>query len=144
MSNYRDTVREMMRDLKAGKELLPKEGAPSSGTGGSMPPEALQMANEANTVMDVAEAAGSDLPMPNEEDLLDDILDLEEGAPAPSSPIQEAEAEKLLAPSPEPEPEPEPEHSPSQGKSGSVFSRNEGNNAIVIIIYCRTTYGRSA
>ena len=134
MSNYRDTVREMMRDLKAGKELLPKEGnatASSSGGGVSMPPEALQMANEANTVMDVAEAAGSDLPMPNEEDLLDDILDLEEGAPAPSSPIQEAEAEKLLAPSPEPEPEPEPEHSPSQGKSGSVFSRNEGNNVIL-------------
>ena len=120
-----------MRDLKAGKELLPKEGnataSSSGGGGGSMPPEALQMANEANTVMDVAEAAGSDLPVPNEEDLLDDILDLEEGAPAPSSPIQEAEAEKLLAPSPEPE----PEHSLSQGKSGSVFSRNEGNNVIL-------------
>lgn len=68
MSNYRDTVREMMRDLKKG-------------------PSIPAAAPEAPNVQDV----------PDEEELLDDILDLEEGAPPP---MDEAEAEQLLSSSP--------------------------------------------
>ena len=72
MSNYRDDVRDMMRDLKK--------------------PDKTDDADETN---DNETAETGTEPVPNEEDLLDDILDLEEGAPV-SDPIDEDEADKLL------------------------------------------------
>ena len=75
MSNYRDTVREMMREFKANKPNDESSEGPSA--------------------MDSIEA-----DVPDEEELLDDILDLEEGAPASGSVVNEDEAERLLASSP--------------------------------------------
>ena len=75
MSNYRDTVREMMREFKANKPAAESSEVP--------------------TAMDSIEA-----DVPDEEELLDDILDLEEGAPASASVVNDDEAERLLASSP--------------------------------------------
>ena len=74
MSNYRDDVRDMMRDLKK--------------------PAKTDDADDDTNDKETAETGTE--PVPNEEDLLDDILDLEEGAPV-SDPIDEDEADKLLA-----------------------------------------------
>ena len=63
-SNYRDTVRDMMNDMKTKSTTSTTTTATTATT---------------NSV-------------PNEEDLLDDILDLEEGAP-----IDDEEADELLA-----------------------------------------------
>jgi hypothetical protein len=68
---YRDTVREMMRDLKSTKKPDDKPTEPAATT----PTPA--------SIEDV----------PNEEDLLDDILDLEEGGPTI---VDDEEADKLL------------------------------------------------
>ena len=72
-SNYRDTVRDMMNDMK------PKSTTTDSKN------EKLRENDEKN-VEKLREN------VPNEEDLLDDILDLEEGAP-----IDDEEADELLA-----------------------------------------------
>ena len=65
-SNYRDTVRDMMNDIKS-----------------------KSTAATTTSTTTTTERSNS---VPNEEDLLDDILDLEEGAP-----IDDEEAEELLA-----------------------------------------------
>jgi len=77
MSNYRDTVREMMRELKANK----------AGASTPAPVETIEA------------------DVPDEEHLLDDILDLEEGGPVAEPIVNEEEADRLLASSPIPEPE---------------------------------------
>ena len=87
MSNYRDTVREMMRDLKRGKEFIPKEAPDDAVATG---------ASTSNDAIDNMDTTSSELPVPNEEELFDDILDLEEGGPAPLE-VDDEEAEKLLS-----------------------------------------------
>lgn len=83
MSNYRDDVREMMRQLKNKKEALPNNLTESSST------------------MSPSTAPISDDAVPDEEELLDDILDLvEEGAS--SAVVDDNEAEQLLRSSPTP------------------------------------------
>jgi len=77
MSNYRDTVREMMRELKANK----------AGASTPAPVETIEA------------------DVPDEEHLLDDILDLEEGGPVAEPIVNEEEADRLLASSPIPEPD---------------------------------------
>ena len=72
MSNYRDTVRDMMRDLKSAKK--------------SAKSTAEKKASKKSD--EEAEKTG---PVPDEEDLLDEILDLED------EPIEDDEAVKLLA-----------------------------------------------
>ena len=79
MSNYRDTVRDMMRDLKSAKK--------------SAKSTAEKKASKSDST---DEAAATKSPVPDEEDLLDEILDLEEGGPN-SDPIDDEEADKLLA-----------------------------------------------
>ena len=82
MSNYRDTVREMMRDLKAAKSPA---AAPSPST--ESPTEQNKVGTKSTSTTDTTgsnpdmEEGTSDLPVPDEEELLDDILDLEEGGP---------------------------------------------------------------
>lgn len=88
MSDYRDTVREMMRDLKANKG----------------PPASVVVAPE------VAVPSAVVVDVPNEEDLLDDILDLQEGAPVP---MDEDEANELL--------KSDSEDSPNAGKDYIVY-----------------------
>ena len=78
MSNYRDTVRDMMKDLKTAKKSDKTSTAEK---------KASKKSDEE------AEKTG---PVPDEEDLLDEILDLEEGGPN-SDPIDDEEADKLLA-----------------------------------------------
>ena len=68
-SNYRDTVRDMMNDMKT-------KSTTSTTTTSTTATTATTTTNS----------------VPNEEDLLDDILDLEEGAP-----IDDEEADELLA-----------------------------------------------
>ena len=74
MSNYRDTVRDMMRDLKSAKK--------------SAKSTAEKKASKSDST---DEAAATKSPVPDEEDLLDEILDLED------EPIDDDEADKLLA-----------------------------------------------
>ena len=74
MSNYRDTVREMMRDFKANKAV------------------------ESPALEAPVETIEADVP--DEEELLDDILDLEEGGPVSEAIVNEDEADRLLASSP--------------------------------------------
>ena len=81
MSNYRDTVREMMRDLKANK-ASPATTAPVEAIEAEVPDE--------EHLLDVA---------------LDDILDFEEGVPVSEPIMNEEEADRLLASSPVPETE---------------------------------------
>ena len=73
MSNYRDTVRDMMKDLKTAKK--------SDKTSTAEKKSSKKSDEE-------AEKTG---PVPDEEDLLDEILDLED------EPIDDDEADKLLA-----------------------------------------------
>ena len=73
MSNYRDTVWDMMKDLKTAKKSDKTSTAEK---------KASKKSDEE------AEKTG---PVPDEEDLLDEILDLED------EPIDDGEADKLLA-----------------------------------------------
>ena len=84
MSNYRETVRDMMRDLKTAKK------SPTKST-------AEKKASKKSADSSDKEAAAATDPAPNEEDLLDEILDLENDGPVDSDPIDDEEADKLLA-----------------------------------------------
>merc|ERR1712109_197216 len=88
MSNYRDTVREMMKELKAAKS---PSGAPTPSTespteqnnDGTKKSRQTSTTDKTGSNLDMEEEGTSDLPVPDEEDLLDDILDLEEGGGPP-------------------------------------------------------------
>ena len=84
MSNYRDDVREMLKTLKGAN---PSTASPdSSKPAESESPEpagelekGARGAPEKKVKGAKKEGAASELPLTDEEDLLDDILDLEEG-----------------------------------------------------------------
>ena len=105
MSNFRDDVRDMLKTLKGAK---PSTASPdSSKPAESESPEpagklekGAEGASEKMAQGDKKEGAASDLPLTDEEDLLDDILDLEEGDGGNNGEGIEdidAEAEALLA-----------------------------------------------
>ena len=105
MSNYRDDVRDMLKTLKGAK---PSTASPdSSKPAESESPEpagklekGAEGASEKMVKVAKKEGAASDLPLTDEEDLLDDILDLEEGDGGNNGEGIEdidAEAEALLA-----------------------------------------------
>ena len=105
MSNFRDDVRDMLKTLKGAK---PSTASPeSSKPAESESPEpagklekGAEGASEKKAKGAEKEGAASDLPLTDEEDLLDDILDLEEGDGGNNGDeIKDidAEAEALLA-----------------------------------------------
>jgi hypothetical protein len=105
MSNYRDDVREMLKTLKGAK---PSTASPdSSKPAESESPEpagelekGARGAPEKKVKGAKKEGAASELPLTDEEDLLDDILDLEEGEGGNNGDEiddLDAEAEALLA-----------------------------------------------
>ena len=105
MSNFRDDVRDMLKTLKGVK---PSTASPdSSKPAESESPEpagklekGAEGASEKKAKGAKKEGAASDLPLSDEEDLLDDILDLEEGEGDNNGKEIEdidAEAEALLA-----------------------------------------------
>ena len=105
MSNYRDDVRDMLKTLKGAK---PSTASPdSSKPAESESPEpagklekGAEGASEKKVKGAKTEGAASDLPLTDEEDLLDDILDLEQGEGGNNGDEIEdldAEAEALLA-----------------------------------------------
>ena len=86
MSNYRDTVREMMKELKAAKSPsvapTPSTESPTEqNNDGTKKSRQTSTTDTTGSNPDMEEEGTSDLPVPDEEDLLDDILDLEEGGP---------------------------------------------------------------
>ena len=105
MSNYRDDVRDMLKTLKGAK---PSTASPeSSKPAESESPEPAGKLEKGTTGASEKKAKGakkegaaSDLPLTDEEDLLDDILDLEDGEGGNNGDEIEdldAEAEALLA-----------------------------------------------
>ena len=100
MSNYRDDVREMLKTLKGSKTSTssgpssPAESSPgTTEEAAATPPEApdINAENPSNCEGEKGGSASSELP-DVEDELLDGILDLEEG-----DNVDDAEAEALLA-----------------------------------------------